>query len=217
MTIKTNQWYIFKNQDDKRHFLRLVSKDMNERGQDLIDMSVYLDKECLLVLIDDLNKLKLRYRMKYNSEYIDAIFYNTEDKTSEDLTMTSSNICDNKIIKLIDETAAKEYDKVMRQYYHDYEELLIEFFEQQSNVELLKCIIENLDSMYLPYVYACITDNLLNVAEQDKIKLLEKTRNDADKLLTKRYTELKSLLSIADTFEQKYQLLQDYGIVAKYE
>lgn len=206
-TIKPDKWYRFEHNSDRIVFLWQVQHKYgcSHQGNSEIEKA-----ECLKY---NSKTNTINYRSTYNPQYCQCY------------EVYKSNVEVKKMDPICNEGVCYSHDPILENYFaekraelkKDYLAKRLQIIETSEVGKAAKAYIDAAIKACgtAPSIDTLVTDMMLPRIAQDMLEQLHNELNIADKALHTKYNEVKYLLEIADTFEQKMSIYERYGILVK--
>lgn len=205
-TIKPDKWYRFESIQDKMAYLWQVQHKYgcSHQGNSEIEKA-----ECLKY---NSKTNTINYRSIYNPKYQCYEVYKSDMEVK-----TMDPICNEEVCYSHDPILENYFTEKHAELKKDYLTKRLQIIETSEVGRAAKVYMEAAIKACgtAPSIDTLVTDMMLPRIAQDMLEQLHTELNTADKALHTKYNEVKYLLEIADTFEQKMSIYERYGILVK--
>ena len=226
--IKPNQWYRFETDLDQLDWL-CKTGDLCELTFE--EISAYMDKEVLLYH-DDTDSIRYRTRHNLNFEPLEVETYRTEDNRSkhyclDELDALTGGVYhtkergNNMINCKPNQSTGPEVELIDKAYQEAHRKVKVALQEANTNIyqntvaynELTKAM--KIIAKHTGHDEYDITQSpdMLSEVELDSLAANQEIAENEHQLVEDNFLKLRILFSLTETYEQRVQLLKDYGII----
>lgn len=216
LDFKASQWYVFRNKKDKAQWLALAYTTMNSK----VSFSEFTEAfiNCYALRLDLEPQVRIRYRTSFHDTLVGVVAQYVPSKDASGTidvqiaTPDTTNTAINQLLELIGSQESEAKSAVE----NNYEVAVKTLLRKSANTHpiyhpasLLKKYSIEVPEEVLDYEASL----LLSPEEQNTMCELEEAREAELSKLTTQFKELRTLLGITETYDQRIQLLVTYGIV----